>query len=95
MSKSKIVIDKLAKILEQGMVNSKDFSEELKNILKFKKDEIKNRLDFVSKDEYEILKHRLDKLENKINLLLKKNGNKFKKTTIFTNNKRDWLCFMD
>ncbi|MAJ66049.1 MAG: hypothetical protein CMI76_01995 [Candidatus Pelagibacter sp.] len=72
MSKSKIVIDKLAKILEQGMVNSKDFSEELKNILKFKKDEIKNRLDFVSKDEYEILKHRLDKLENKINLLLKK-----------------------
>ena len=78
MSKSKIVIDKLAKILEQGMVNSKDFSEELKNILKFKKDEIKNRLDFVSKDEYEILKHRLDKLENKINLLLKKK-NKTKK----------------
>ena len=78
MSKSKIVIDKLAKILEQGMVNSKDFSEELKNILKFKKDEIKNRLDFVSKDEYEILKHRLDKLENKINLFLKKK-NKTKK----------------
>ena len=78
MSKSKIVIDKLAKILEQGMVNSKDFSEELKNILKFKKDEIKNRLDFVSKDEYEILKHRLDKLENKKNLLLKKK-NKTKK----------------
>ena len=78
MSKSKIVIDKLAKILEQGMVNSKDFSEELKNILKFKKDEIKNKLDFVSKDEYEILKHRLDKLEKKINLLLKKK-NKTKK----------------
>ena len=78
MSKSKIVIDKLAKILEQGMVNSKDFSEELKNILKFKKDEIKNKLDFVSKDEFEILKYRLEKLENKINLLSKKN-NKIKK----------------
>ena len=35
MSKSKIVIDKLAKILEQGMINSKDFSEELKSILRF------------------------------------------------------------
>lgn len=78
MSKSKIVIDKLAKILEQGMVNSKDLSEELKNIIKFKKDEIKNKLDFVSKDEFEILKYRLEKLENKINLLSKKN-NKIKK----------------
>ena len=67
MSKSKIVIDKLAKILEQGMINSKDFSEELKSILRFKKDEFKNKLDFVSKDEFEILKQRLDKLENKIN----------------------------
>ena len=78
MSKSKIVIDKLAKILEQGMINSKDFSEEFKNILKFKKDEFKNKLDFVSKDEFEILKQRLDKLDNKISKILKKT-NKSKK----------------
>jgi len=74
MSKSKIVIDKLAKILEQGMINSKDFSEEFKSILRFKKDEFKNKLDFVSKDEFEILKQRLDKLENKMNKILKKNS---------------------
>ena len=74
MSKSKIVIDKLAKILEQGMINSKDFSEELKSILRFKKDEFKNKLDFVSKDEFEILKQRLDKLENKMNTTLKKSS---------------------
>jgi|TARA_B110000438_G_scaffold134725_1_gene130337 BMFP domain-containing protein YqiC len=78
MSKSKIVIDKLAKILEQGMINSKDFSEELKSILRFKKDEFKNKLDFVSKDEFEVLKQRLDKLESKINKILKKK-NKSKK----------------
>jgi len=74
MSKSKIVIDKLVKILEQGMINSKDFSEEFKSILRFKKDEFKNKLDFVSKDEFEILKQRLDKLENKMNKILKKNS---------------------
>ena len=74
MSKSKIVIDKLAKILEQGMINSKDFSEEFKSILRFRKDEFKNKLDFVSKDEFEILKQRLDKLENKMNTTLKKNS---------------------
>ena len=78
MSKSKIVIDKLAKILEQGMINSKDFSEEFKSILRFKKDEFKNKLDFVSKDEFEVLKQRLDKLESKINKILKKK-NKSKK----------------
>ena len=78
MSKSKIVIDKLAKILEQGMINSKDFSEELKSILRFKKDEFKNKLDFVSKDEFEVLKQRLDKLESKIDKILKKK-NKSKK----------------
>ena len=72
MSKSKILIDKLAKLIEQGMVTSKDIGEEIKNILKFKQDEIINKLNFVSKDEFEIQKKRLDKIEKKLNELLKK-----------------------
>ena len=72
MSKSKILIDKLAKLIEQGMVTSKDFSDEIKNILKFKQDEIINKLNFVSKDEFEIQKKRLDKIEKKLNEVLKK-----------------------
>ena len=72
MSKSKILIDKLAKMIEQGMVSSKDFGDEIKNVLKFKQDEIINKLNFVSKDEFEIQKKRLDKIEKKINELLKK-----------------------
>ena len=72
MSKSKILIDKLAKLIEQGMVTSKDIGEEIKNILKFKQDEIINKLNFVSKDEFEIQKERLDKIERKINKVLKK-----------------------
>ena len=72
MSKSKILIDKLAKLIEQGMVTSKDLGDEIKNILKFKKDEIINKLNFVSKDEFEIQKKRLDKIEKKLNEVLKK-----------------------
>ena len=72
MSKSKILIDKVAKLIEQGMVTSKDIGDEIKNILKFKQDEIINKLNFVSKDEFEIQKKRLDKIEKKLNELLKK-----------------------
>ena len=55
MSKSKILIDKVAKLIEQGMITSKDLGDEIKNILKFKQDEIVNKLNFVSKDEFAIL----------------------------------------
>ena len=72
MSKSKILIDKVAKLIEQGMITSKDLGDEIKNILKFKQDEIINKLNFVSKDEFEIQKKRLDKIEKKLNELLKK-----------------------
>ena len=72
MSKSKILIDKVAKLIEQGMVTSKDLGDEIKNIFKFKQDEIINKLNFVSKDEFEIQKKRLDKIEKKLNELLKK-----------------------
>ena len=72
MSKSKILIDKVAKLIEQGMVTSKDLGDEINNILKFKQDEIINKLNFVSKDEFEIQKKRLDKIEKKLNEVLKK-----------------------
>ena len=72
MSKSKILIDKVAKLIEQGMVTSKDLGDEIKNILKFKQDEIINKLNFVSKDEFAIQKKRLDKIERKLNEVLKK-----------------------
>ena len=72
MSKSRILIDKVAKLIEQGMVTSKDLGDEIKNILKFKQDQIINKLNFVSKDEFEIQKKRLDKVEKKLNEVLKK-----------------------
>ena len=53
MSKSRFVFDKFAKLIEQGLVNYKDISEELVNILKSKRDEFINRMQLVSKEEYD------------------------------------------
>ena len=73
MSKSRFVIDKLTKLLEEGLVNYKDLSDEIVNILKSKRDEVVFRMKLTSKDETDIIKKRLDKLEKKIEFLEKKN----------------------
>ena len=80
MSKSKFVIDKLAKLFEQGLISYKDLSSELLNILKSKRDEVVFKMQLASKEETEILTKRIEKLEQKIGKLEnKKFRKKFKK----------------
>ena len=67
MTKSKFVIDKLAKLFEQGLISYKDLSSEILNILKSKRDEIVFKMKLTSKDEFEILSKRVENLEKKIN----------------------------
>ncbi len=66
MKNSKFVIDKLAKLFEQGLVTSKDLTNELFTILKSKRDEIVFKMKLTSKDEFEVLSKRVEKLEEKI-----------------------------
>ena len=66
MKNSKFVIDKLAKLIEQGMISTKDLSSELLTVLKSKRDELVFRLKLSSKDEFEILSKRVEILEKKI-----------------------------
>ena len=40
MSKSKFIIDKIAKLFEQGLISYNDLSNEILNILRSKRDEI-------------------------------------------------------
>ena len=67
MSKSRFVLDRFAKLIEQGLLNYKDLSEEIINILKSKRDEIIIRMKLTSKEEFEILNKRVSSLEKKIN----------------------------
>ena len=76
MSKSRFVFDKFAKLIEKGLVNYKDISDELISILKSKRDEIIFKMKLASKEEVDILNKRITNLENKI-----KEKNNRKKTS--------------
>ncbi len=75
MTKSKFVIEKIAKLLEHGLISYKDLSSEILNIIKSKKDEFIFKLDLSTKEELEILKKRLEIVERKL-----EKKNKSKKT---------------
>ena len=71
MSKSKFVIDKLAKLFEQGLISYRDLSSEIISILNSKRDEIIFKMKLTSKEETEILNNRIQNLEKKIKKLEK------------------------
>ena len=73
MTKSKFVIDKLAKLFEQGLISYKDLSSEIINVLKSKRDEIVFKMKLTSKEETDILIKRVENLEKKIAKLEKNN----------------------
>tara|TARA_S200000501_G_C20807312_1_gene736758 strand:- start:626 stop:877 length:252 start_codon:yes stop_codon:yes gene_type:complete len=79
MKNSKFVLEKFAKIFEQGLVSSKDLANELINILRSKRDEIVFKMKLTSKDEFEILSKRVENLEKKIDLFKNQNKKKTKK----------------
>ncbi len=76
MSKSRFVIDKFAKLFEQGLLNYKDLSNEILNILKSKRDEIVFKMKLKSKEETDVLSKRVENLEKKVKLLEKLNKKK-------------------
>jgi len=83
MTKSKFVIDKLAKLFEQGLISYKDLSSEIINILRSKRDEIVFNMSLTSKEETDILIKRIENLEKQIEKLKKTKlkKTKLKKTT--------------
>ena len=69
MKNSKFVLDKIAKLVEQGLISSKDIVNELMTILKSKRDEFVFKMKLTSKYEFEILSKRFENLERKIDKL--------------------------
>ena len=76
MSKSRFVLDKFAKLIEQGLLNYKDLSDEILNILKSKRDEIIFRMKLTSKEEFEILNKRVSSLEKILDQIKKTKSKK-------------------
>tara|TARA_B100000965_G_scaffold403561_1_gene431937 strand:- start:2087 stop:2329 length:243 start_codon:yes stop_codon:yes gene_type:complete len=80
MSKSKLFFNQISKLIEQGLYNYKDISNEFISILKSKRDELIYKLKLTGTEETEILIKRIEILEKKIEKLeKKKKGKKLKR----------------
>ena len=76
MNNSEKVLKLLSSFVETGILTSQDAKKELVNNLRFKRDNLIDKLQLVSRDEFNILKKIIEKQQKQINFL-KKN----KKTT--------------
>ena len=71
MSNSEKILKTISSLIENGILTSKDIKKELSNDFKFKKDKIINKLQLVSREEFEILKKLVQKQDQTIKKLLK------------------------
>ena len=72
MKNSEKILKTISSLIESGILTTKDLKKEISTDFKFKKDKIINKLELVSRKEFEVLK----KIVQKQDLIIKKNHNK-------------------
>tara|TARA_B000000557_G_scaffold197177_1_gene162449 strand:- start:2 stop:244 length:243 start_codon:yes stop_codon:yes gene_type:complete len=80
MSNSEKILKSLSSLIENGILTSKDIKKEITTDLKFKKDKIFNKLELVSREEFEVLKKIVQKQDSQIQKLIKIKSKKAKKS---------------
>ena len=81
MSNSEKILKTITSLIENGILTSNDIKKEISTDLKFKKDKIINKLQLVSREEFEVLKKIVQKQDATIKRLMKsKNTKKAKKS---------------
>ena len=71
MSNSEKILKSLSSLIENGILTSKDIKKEISTDLKFTRDKVINKLDLVSREEFEVLKEIVQKQDAIIKKLLK------------------------
>ena len=71
MNNSEKILKTISSLIENGILTSKDIKKEISTDLKFKKDKIVNKLQLVSREEFEVLKKLVQKQDAIIKKLLK------------------------
>ena len=80
MEKYNKLLENITELVEKGLFTSRDLKKEVENLLKCKIEIIANRLNLVSREEFEIQKKIIEKLQQKIDKLkTQKNKTKFTK----------------
>jgi len=62
----------ISDLIENGILTSSDIKKEISSDLKVKKDKIINKLELVSREEFEVLKKLVQKQDNIIKSFIKK-----------------------
>ena len=63
MEKYNKFLRNITELIEKGLFTSKDLKKEVEDALKFKVENITNRLNLVSREEFEVQKKRIEKLQ--------------------------------
>ena len=71
MSNSEKILKSLSSLIENGILTSKDIKKEISTDFKFKKDKIINKLELVSREEFEVLKKIVQRQDTIIKKLMK------------------------
>ena len=74
MEKYNKFLRNIAELIEKGLFTSKDLKKEVENALKFQAENIANKLNLVSREEFEVQKKMIAKLQNDLNELKVKKG---------------------
>ena len=77
MEKYNKLLSNITKLIEKGLFTTKDLKKEVEDLLKFKMEIIANKLNLVSREEFEVQKKIIKKLEKNLN---KVKSHKRKKT---------------
>jgi BMFP domain-containing protein YqiC len=81
MNSSEKILKLISNFIETGILTSQDAKKELINNLKFKRDDLIDKLQLVSREEFNILKKVIEKQQKQINQL--KKNKKIKKAKKF------------
>ena len=76
MEKYSKFLGNITELIEKGLYKSKDFKKEFEDFVKFRVESVTSKLNLVSREEFEIQKKVIDKLQRELLKLKKKNSNK-------------------
>ena len=76
MSNTEKILKSISSLIENGILTSEDMKKEISTDLKFKKDKIINKLELVSREEFEALKKIVQKQEIQIQKIQKRKKSK-------------------
>ena len=63
MEKYNNFLRNIAELIEKGLFTSKDLKKEVENLIKLKAESIVRRLNLVSREEFEVHKKRIEKIQ--------------------------------